>query len=310
MLFDLNVPWPVSGYGSRPSPQQLTTLRNTVATLSTLGYTHIAINFTVDESVKIPLGNPQQINPIAIGDLRAHFGDKFPKLRLFTRLTLVVSDPSKFQSLSKISHQFDILAIQPTTEKALQLATANLDIDLISINLNSRLPFFLKHKTVGSGLEKGIKYEIAYAGLISGYVSDSMVAASSSIARRNFFGNVLQLIRASRSRGLVISSGALQPVQTRNYSDILTLLGTVGLDNSQAKTAVVSNPESVLISGRLRIKSYKQTVLLGNDPQDERRTLLTSNEAENPARKTDLKAYKKKLDDTASGRLLKKQRTK
>ncbi|CUM67827.1 uncharacterized protein PRCAT00005534001 [Priceomyces carsonii] len=314
MIFDLNVPWPVNNYTSKPSSQQIITLKNTIVTLYVLGYTHIAINFCLSESVKVPAKDPSQINPIQIAQLEKDLKE-YEYLKLFTRITMTISDPSQCQGLSKLQNYFDIISIQPLTEKALQIASSNLDIDLISFNLSSRLPFFLKHKTVGSALEKGIKFEICYSNLISGPAGYTVqgpnenmtLSTTAALARKNFFNNVLQLIRASRSRGLVVSSGATGPLQTRNPDDILNLLKTLGLDHSRAKFCLTGNAERVLISGRLRIKSYKQTIQI--DDTNVKGDVLINNDREDKLKKSDTLAYKKKLSDTSSGRLLKKQRT-
>lgn len=314
MLFDLNVPWPSNNYSTTPTTQQINTLLNTISTLYALGYTHIAINFTLNENVRLP-NNQQSINPIQINMLKEHFKE-FTKLKLFTRLTLVVNDPSQCHGLSKVQNSFDLIAVQPTSEKGLQLATTNLDIDLISFNMASKLPFFLKHKTIGSALEKGIKFEICYSPVISGPAGYSVLTANDNmslsktalLARKYFFSNVLQLIRASRSKGMIVSSGATQPLQVRNLSDILTLLKTVGLDNSRAKSSVTDNPEKVLVNGRLKIKSYKQTIAAGND--NKRTDLLYENDNEDDVKKSDSSGYKKKLSESSGGNLLKKQRVK
>lgn len=310
MLFDLNVPWPVSNYSTKPTQKQLTNLKNVITTLYTLGYTHIAINFTLGENFKIPNG-ATNANPIQIEYLRNEL-KHLENLKLFTRITLTISDPGQTQGFSKIQSAFDIKAVQPLTERALQLVTINLDIDLISFNMGSRLPFFLKHKTICSAVDKGIKFEICYSPMISGpagYVIQSAnenmsLSTTALLVRKNFFSNSLQLIRASRSRGLIVSSGATEPLQARNSNDILTLLETLGLDNSKAKRCVTGNAENVLISGRLRVKSNKQTILIDND--NSKGDVLISNDKEDPNKKGDLKPYKKRLDETPSGRLLKK----
>lgn len=313
-MFDLNVPWPVNSY-AKPSAQQIVTLQNCIATLYVLGYTHLAINFVVPETVKLPYGQPNTINPIPIQQLRDHFLH-FPNLKLYSRLTLQISDPAQCQGLSKLQNIFDIIAIQPNTERALQLATTNLDVDLISFNLSNRLPFFLKHKAIGSAVEKGIKFEFCYSSVITGpagYLVSSTTETNMSLsttallARKVFFNNVMQLIRASRSNGLVVSSGAVQPLQARNGNDILNLLKTVGLDSARAKACLTDNAEKVLISGRLRIKSFKQTIMIaGKTNTDES---FYSNDNEDVNKKIETIGYKKKLSDTSSGRLLKKQRT-
>ncbi|KAF8000799.1 hypothetical protein HF325_004588 [Metschnikowia pulcherrima] len=265
-LYDLNVVWPGIGY-TDPSPAQLTNLHNTITMLHSFGYNYLAINFIVEEHVKIPVNAPQKLNPVPMAALRAQFL-AFPKLHLFSRITLVVSDPAKAQSILKINNTgaFDIIAVQPTTEKALQLTTTNLDIDLVSLPMATRMPFFVKHKTVGLALQKGIKFEICYSGLIAGpagYESSLALGATGHISRKNFFSNCLQLIRASRCRGLVFSSGATEPLHVRNYADILAIMGPLGLKTSNSKEGFTAHPESVLVKGRLRIKSNKQTVMIG-----------------------------------------------
>lgn len=274
-MYDSNVPWPSMGYSQEPSAMQLTNFYNTIAMLHSFGYNFLVINFIADETVKLPINSPQKLNPIPMQDLRSRFL-KFPKLRLFSRITLVVSDPGKAQSISKINNTgaFDVVAVQPTTEKALQLTTTNLDIDLVSLPMGSRFPFFLKHKTVGLALTKGIKFEICYSGLIAGpagYESSSALGATGHISRKNFLSNCLQLIRASRCRGLVFSSGATEPLHVRNYADILAIMQSLGLKVSNSKEGFLSQPEAVLVKGRLRIKSNKQTVMVGDLVGEERR---------------------------------------
>jgi len=311
MLYDLNVPWPTNNYTSKPTEEQLTSLRNTIATLHSFGYTHIAINFTIDESIKIPTNGQVPVNPIDTKEVID--ATKFPNLKLFTRVTIVINDPSQCQGLSKLQNSFDILAVQPVSERALILCTTNLDIDLISFSMGSKLPFFIKHKTVGSAIEKGIKFEICYSPMIGGSAAYTMsndnlrLSSTGQLIRKNFFNNALQLIRASRSKGLIVSSGASQPLHVRNSSDIINLLKTLDLDSSRSKACVTLNPEKVLISGRLRVKSYKQTIQIDNDNKDN--NVLINNSKENK-KKLDSSAYKKRLDDTSSGRLLKKIRTK
>lgn len=285
-MYDLNVPWPAADYTTKASATDIINVKNIIVTLYNLGYRQIALNFQTSEAVKIP-SQKDQMNPIPMDQLREELCGKFPNLRLFSRITVAVDDPSKCQGIAKLQQQFDILAVQPLNEKLFQLAIANLDIDLISFNFATKLPFFLKHKTVGSAIEKGIKFEVNYAQLINGY------ASSSTMFKRFFINNVLLLIRTSRSKGIVVSSGAFEPVQTRSANDIMTVLTTLGLDDLRSKACVTVNPERVLVNGRLRVKSYKQMVVSG-DGMD----VLTSESG-----------GKKRLAETPGGRLLKKKRT-
>ena len=264
-MYDLNVVWPGQGY-TTPSPAQMENLYNTISMLYAFGYHYVAINFVVSETFKLPQDDVSKLNPIPMKDIGQRFKE-FPKLRLFSRITLILSDPAKCQTVLKINNSaaFDMVAIQPLTEKALQLTTANLDVDLISLPMSSRWPYFLKHKTVGQALVKGIKFELCYSGLVGGtaeYESSSALGVTGRICRKQFLSNALQLIRASRSQGLVFSSGASEPMNVRNYKDILAILNQLDLKNSNCKMGFLNNPEAVLVKGRLRITSHKQTVMI------------------------------------------------
>lgn len=301
LLYDLNVPWPSHDY-SAVSDDDFTNLCNTIATLYSFGYTHVAVNFVANELLKFPINNPKEVNPIKIKLLRARLL-KFVGLHIFTRLTLVISDPSRGQNLAKITNHFDIVAVQPTTERAFQLCAANLDVDLISFNMGSRLPFYIKHKPVGSALERGVRFEITYASVIGGAASYSAYDgnnAGAAVGRKTFFSNVMQLTRASRMRGLVLSSGAYQPLHVRNYSDILALLETLGLPHNKGKLGFTDHAENALVHGRLRIKSYKQGVVIGNEPLAGKQ-LLVEYSSEDPDDRTSARGYKRKREGDDKG---------
>ncbi|KAK6897427.1 Ribonuclease P/MRP protein subunit RPP1 [Candida tropicalis] len=296
MSYDLNIPWPVSSYDKKPTPQELTNFKNTIITNYSLGITHQVLNFIITDSIKIPINsnNKNDINPIPIDSLIKEFKPKFPKLRLFTRITLIINDCSKIPSIPKLTNNFDIISIQPNNEKVFQSIVLNLEIDLISINLSNKLNFYLKFKTLHTAIEKGIKFEINYSQLISGNQGFLNNETNSNLIKKNFFNNVLQLIRGTRSNGLVISSGAQNPLQLRNLNDILILLSTLGLDKNKSRKFITEMPEKVLINGKLKSKSHRQTIVINDDEK----FVEDSNGV----------GYKKKLEDSSSGRLLKKRK--
>lgn len=245
MLCDLNVPWP-GDFTRKPSADETRRLRQVVITLSHLGYTHIAFNLTVPGDSKITL--PQPIDVSIVKDI---------PIKVFTRITLIVLDPAQCHLIAKLNNQFDLISIQPESEKALIFA-AGLDIDIITFALGVKLPYYLKHKTVCGATDKGIKFELSYAAMVMGY--EPLVLTPVGLPRTNFFYNAHQLIRLLRSRGLIASLGAQALSQCRSGHDITVLLKTLGLDSARAKATVSDSPERALLRGRLRIKLYKQTV--------------------------------------------------
>ncbi|CCK68895.1 RNA-binding RNA processing protein RPP1 KNAG_0B04610 [Huiozyma naganishii CBS 8797] len=250
MLVDLNVAWPQEGYNKAASESDITKLKTTLLTLHGLGYTHLVLNFTANHSDKFP-NNVKELNPMNIAE---RFGDimKSTGVKIYSRITLIIDDPSKGQSLSKISQAFDIVAALPISERGLTLATTNLDIDLLTFNYGQRLPTILKHKSICSCINRGVKVEIVYASALRDINS-----------RRQFVSNVRSVVRSSRSRGVVVSSGAQSPLECRNILGVGSLLRLLGLGNDKCSKAMGELASLVLLNGRLRNNSYKHTVVVG-----------------------------------------------
>lgn len=250
---DLNVPWPKNNYDP-PTEAEMTRLKQTIANLYNLGYKHIVVNFEIDENLKLPVNSPKEINPVHVSELIDL--EKFRDLQLYTRLTIIVNDSSKLMNFNKFQSYFNLISIKPMTEKALQLSIINLNIDLISVNLASKLNFYLKHKIIGQALKKGIKFEVCYNGLI--------ISQSNSQSRKFLISNLVQLIRATRSNGIVISSGCNNAVDVRSLHNIVNFFQTLGL-KSKNINQYIANSKLVLVNGTLKLNSYKQLVAVDQD---------------------------------------------
>ncbi|VEU23788.1 DEKNAAC104849 [Brettanomyces naardenensis] len=258
MICDLNVVYPQEDFKSPPSGKDLTKLKACLAVLEQLGYTHVALNFEPQWSTgsinkQIPT-DIRLVNPI---NIERDFKEFEGRLKLYTRITLKVDDPSQCQNITRFQQVFDIVAVEPKTERALQLAITNLEIDIVTFDYQERLPCYLKHKTLCSAIDKGIHFEIKYSDILE----------SNSHSRAQAISNIKQLIRASRSRGLVCSSGVSIPdiFRFRSSSDIANLLELIGLDHNRANQSFKDWSLQVLLSGRLRIKSYKQVVTVSEE---------------------------------------------
>ncbi|AOA65057.1 Subunit of both RNase MRP and nuclear RNase P [Komagataella phaffii GS115] len=288
MLCDLNIPWPVASYNQRPTMLQVHSLKQILCTLEELGYSQVAFNFELIPPNKVP-NDTKTPNPIDLSLFKEFKG----RIKLYTRITLVIDDPSQCQGLSKLTRAFDIIAVRPRSERALQLAVSSLECDLITFNYGERLPCYLKHKTVCSAIEKGILFEIVYCAAVdgpAGSISTDNGITDAGISRKHFFNGVASLIRASRSRGLVISSGATNPLLCRNSYDVINLLTVLGLASSTSKQCVSSSPAKVLLNGTLRIRSYKQTAAIGDEP-------LAGGVGSASERGNSVSHFKRKLED-------------
>jgi ribonuclease P/MRP protein subunit RPP1 len=237
MLYDLNVPWSMDQY----HPHQ----QRTISFLSELGYDTLALNHTITGSLPATI-----INPIP-----AVLSFEIPKKTvLLRRCTLHIADPSQNYRLPTLAAVYDILALRPTTEKAFLAACLSLDShSIISLDLTQRFPFHFKPKPLMTAINRGIMIEICY--------SQSMdTGGDGSSARRNFIGNVVAIVRATRGRGLVVSSGAQSVLGVRAPADVLNLLNVWGLKKERGLESLGVNPRGVVVNEGLRRTSFRGVV--------------------------------------------------
>lgn len=288
-LCDLNIPWPTNDYKTKPTPQEIQNLKNILLMLEKFNYTHAVINFILDPSIKVgkkdfDATKGKSSNPIDLS-LFLEFENR---IKLYTRITLTLSDPAEFPGLKHFNSAFDVIAIKPMNEKALLTAITNLDIDILTFEFEESIRYWLKNKAVHNGIAKGRMFEIVYNSLFD------------SGSRKNFINASKNLIRASRSAGLVISSGAESSLRLKSKFDIEIMCKVLGISHHQIPHIINKNPFQALLNGKLRIDSHKQAIVVGN-------TALHLDMK--PDQKNDVKKYKRKIDDDELGILNKIQRT-
>uniref|UniRef100_A0A8C6TZM5 Uncharacterized protein n=1 Tax=Neogobius melanostomus TaxID=47308 RepID=A0A8C6TZM5_9GOBI len=69
-------------------------------------------------------------------------------IRVLSRLTIVMSDSSHYRASCPEYRPFDLLAVQPQTDKLFLSACMTYDVDIICISVSERLPFFYKRAPV------------------------------------------------------------------------------------------------------------------------------------------------------------------
>ncbi|KAI9594968.1 RNase P subunit p30-domain-containing protein [Syncephalis fuscata] len=149
---------------------------------------------------------------------------------------------------------FDLIAVRPTTEKAFQIACGTLDVDIISLDLSTRLPFHIKHTLANQAILRGIQFEIAYAPAIR-----------DAAARRHFIANAASLVRATRGRNLFVSSDAANAFELRGPYDVINLCSLFGLNQAVARDCITSNTRQILYHSATRRSVHKGTVALADD---------------------------------------------
>lgn len=214
-------------------------LSNTLAFHAELGFNVVALS--IDVSGKLPSPLPS----IPLQDLSTP-----SSTTALTRLTLTISDTAQNHRISELQKHYNLLALRPTNEKALQLCCSTLECDIISLDFKERLPFILKFKTIAAATQRGVRFEICYSPGIAG----------GSDARRNLISGAASLIRATRGRGIILSSEARGALGVRGPWDVINLAQIWGLGQERGKEALCEEAGKVVKLARLKRTSYRGVV--------------------------------------------------
>ncbi|KAM9285127.1 ribonuclease P protein subunit p30 isoform 2-T2 [Morus bassanus] len=206
---DLNLP-------QGPDKKSLQSLLEAAAHL---GYSAVALNHVIDFKEK----KQEIVKPVSPSEL-------FPSLpivqgtskriKVLTRLTLVVSDPSHCNLL---------------------IACTTLDVDLVCINVTEKLPFYFRRPPVNMAIDRGIYFELLYTPAIK-----------DSTMRRYTISNAVSLMQICKGKNIVISSAAERPLELRGPYDVANLGLLFGLSESEAKAAVSTNCRATMLHGETR----------------------------------------------------------
>lgn len=170
-------------------------------------------------------------------------------LRILRRCTVVLADPSQNHRLAAIASHYDILALRPNNERALLQACQSLECDIISLDLSVRFPFHFKMKTLSLALQRGLRFEICYAA--------GILVADGGASRRNLISNATQLIRATRGKGIIISSEAQRALACRGPWDIVNLAVIWGLGQEKGVEAMGREARNVTLQADMKRRSFK-----------------------------------------------------
>ena len=173
-----------------------------------------------------------------------------PGLTILRRCTLVLTESYQNARLAELSRNYDILALRPVDERTLSLACSSLDCEIISLDLTQRLPFWFKYKMLSEAVKSGKRLELSYA---QGMMGDSAM-------RRNLISNATQLIRASRGRGLIISSEAKAAVACRGPWDAINVAAVLGLGQERGYEAMSKECRTVVVAAKLKRTSYRGVI--------------------------------------------------
>ena len=183
-----------------------------------------------------------------------------PRLTRATRVTVTFTEPGELQdALTKhddLVRRYDILALEPASERAFISACNNRRADIIALPLGARLPFRLRPPAVKAAIAHGTCLEIAY--------NPALMDVG---ARRQFFANAAAVAGAAGSGagggpavdvdddahlksnpasaskpvrprgGIVIAGGSRQATELRGPYDVANLATLFGMKDEHARAA-------------------------------------------------------------------------
>ncbi|NXJ74104.1 RPP30 protein, partial [Trogon melanurus] len=233
-----------------------------------VGYSVVALNHVIDFKEK----KQEIVKPVSPSELIPSLPivqGTSKRIKVLTRLTLVVSDPSHCNLLRSTSANirlYDIIAVFPKTEKLFHIACTTLDVDLVCINVTEKLPFYFRRPPVNMAIDRGIYFELLYTPAIK-----------DSTMRRYTISNAISLMQICKGKVNSQSESKLinSPLELRGPYDVANLGLLFGLSESEAKAAVSTNCRATMLHGETR-KSACGVVYTVKKPRkvDEEETAL------------------------------------
>lgn len=239
-MYDLNISWSPS-----TTPEQLL---QTLSLASTLGYTTVALNHV--------LTLPFPAAPVApfpstssLTSLSSSSSTKLPNI--LHRATLPLEDPAAANyRLQTLVAAYDLVAARPLTDKAFQNACLTLDMPLVSLDFSQPIPFHFRPKTCMAAVSRGVRFEVCYAQAL----------AADPRGRAAFIGGVSNLVRATRGRGIVLSSEAKGALALRAPADVVNLMSVWGLPSEKGMQGFGVVPRSVVVNEGIKRSGFRGVV--------------------------------------------------
>ena len=105
---------------------------------------------------------------------------------------------------------------------------------------------------MASALQRGIRFEICYG--------PGILNSDGGASRRNLISNATQLIRATRGKGIVISSEAKRALACRGPADVVNLAVLWGLGQERGMEAVGKEARSIVVQAEMKRRSFRGVI--------------------------------------------------
>lgn len=234
--YDLNIPYNPSG-------------RNIEAVLSTLkelGYDVFALSNFIPSGFLKKVSNQQKV---AVPSPPTIKNETSLSMTQLTRITVELKEIKDQIALRDPTvSEYDLIAVQPKTEKLFHAACTKLDVDIISIDGNEKQMFYFKTNVVRVAIARGIHFELNYAPMIH-----------DSTSRRLTITNALRMVECCNGKHIILSSNAKNALDLRGPYDVASLGLLFGIKENIVPHVVSANCRAVIVSGFAR-KTAKCTI--------------------------------------------------
>lgn len=173
--------------------------------------------------------------------------------KLLTRITVLIDNPDQVRCLQQdYIRSFDIVAVRPTNDKIFQQACTQMEhVDIISLDIEEKIPFKIKYSMVGAAIERGIFIELSYAPAIR-----------SASLRRNVLSNSVNLVKYCKAKGIILTSNGEHFMELRCPKDIINLASMFGLKGSQANDSISQRCRDVVLHAYARLQTAKSVITM------------------------------------------------
>ena len=181
------------------------------------------------------------------------------QLEFTTRLAIYLDTMEKAQmlSLNTQSFEFDLISVEPQSDKLFQQACQHLDVDIITISCSEyALPFQLKFPMISLAISRGIYFEVEYGPFISSEDKSVQMA------------NLLNLYRYTRGKNLILTSGmripekinrSTLPTLLRHPNDIECFVSMFGMSIESARDTISTHCLNVINHSQTR-RTHKTVI--------------------------------------------------
>lgn len=135
-----------------------------------------------------------------------------------------------------------------------------------------------------AAVSRGVRFEICYS---------QALLATDPRGRANFISNATNLIRATRGRGIIISSEAKSAFGLRAPADIVNLFNVWGLQSEKAMEGLRTIPRSVVVNEGMKRDGFRGVInivqVIKKDAVEGDQTDDQSSAAEQPGKRKNQK---------------------